>query len=200
MVRIKTLIDVITNSSSEVFLIKNEGKSDEEILELLENIHDEGCSGVGGDMSVYSNEWDSNEDEKPCKIPKGLSIIDIDWNKKKCLAWILENLFVLDIDYSDIARDKETGRVLGYGGNDEGGSVIDRIFGIKSLQDLKDFISEMSWKKGEKYLIKNNYISTYCPDTGFSEYNIDISPEDNIDIWISEFETARDKFLCELNL
>lgn len=191
MVRIKTLIDIITNSSSEVFLIKNEGRSDEEILKLLKDINDYGCSGMGGEMSVCSN-----------NLPIGLSIIDIDWNKKECMSWILNNLFVLDIDcVGNITRDKSTNRVLDFGGSDKGGIIMDLLFTEhQSLQELKEFISELSWKKGEKYLIKNDYLRYYCPKYGYSEYNIDLSPEDNINTWIKDYKIKREKLICELNL
>lgn len=78
--KIKSIIDVITNSSSEVFVIKT-GMTEKELRKILLEITKDhiGCSGMGGIIDIHTNQ--SPEEN------------GLDWE------WLPEDSFGLHIDY-----------------------------------------------------------------------------------------------------
>lgn len=140
LVRIQSISDIITNSSSELFaiiddrpfeevkrIIKEVGKSN------LSSIHD-GFSGEGGTLEVHNwedlyNEWLKYwipENKKSQATPeiwalqykdsledlKKQILIKIDWSREHTIDWILENLWVIDVDCGYFEKDPETGRII----------------------------------------------------------------------------------------
>lgn len=81
--KIKSISDVITNSSDEVYIIKTD-KTAQEILDELLSIKDpkEGCSGMGGILNVETHDDyvgnDLNYAHENIKIPKGFAFATID--------------------------------------------------------------------------------------------------------------------------
>ena len=106
--QVKSKTDVITNSSSEVFIIKSD-KSPEAMKRFLEKIkeEDDRVSGMGGIVEVYDNQttkndcyywdWEDYESEasdvvdehKPFEcLPDGYLAIDLDYafqEKRRCI-------------------------------------------------------------------------------------------------------------------
>lgn len=188
--RIKSITDIITNSSSETFVIKNEGKSNEEILKLLESIEDNASSGVGGQLEVRDSDFH-----------EGLTILYIDWAKQKCIDWIIKNLFVLDIEPSGgVTRDPLTKRVLSIEGEDEAEKIWEEVYYFWHPEWWKEDLSKLSWEDGLKFLEEYNIINIMNNDKKYSNYNYSISPEDNFDIWIKENNEIKNKIICELGL
>lgn len=79
--RIKSIIDVITNSSSEVFVVIKTGMKEKELRKILLDITKDhiGCSGMGGIIDIHTNQ--SQEEN------------GLDWE------WLPEDSFGLYIDY-----------------------------------------------------------------------------------------------------
>ena len=78
--KIKSITDVVTNSSSEVFVIKT-GMTKKELQKILLEITKDciGCSGMGGIMDIHTNQ--SPEED------------GLDWE------WLPEDCLGLHIDY-----------------------------------------------------------------------------------------------------
>lgn len=93
--KIKSIINVVTNSSSEVYVIKT-GMTEKELRKILLEITKDciGCSGMGGIMNIYTNQ-SPEEDGR-------------DWE------WLPENCLGLHIDYGyDLKKIKEYLESLG---------------------------------------------------------------------------------------
>jgi hypothetical protein len=109
--QVKSKTDVITNSSSEVFIIKSD-KSPEAMKRFLEKIKEEDSrvSGMGGIVEVYDNQttkndcyywdWEDYESEasdvvdehKPFEcLPDGYLAIDLDYAFQEKRRWIMTN-------------------------------------------------------------------------------------------------------------
>ena len=100
---IKSIIDVITNSSSETFLIKTD-KSFEELTKEIEKIVEE-------NSWYFANGSGVEEFEEP-----GYLTIDVDQELKDFQRYIYNNYFVVDLreNYgSPLVALKDTGRVIG---------------------------------------------------------------------------------------
>lgn len=110
--RIRSKTDVITNSSSEVFIFRNYGKSVADILKDLESIDSGKCSGMGGELSIYDNTSPANKDwgDTYDWIPEGWSMLDIDEAKDDVIDYLLKNYYVIDSDYFYIKDDN--GRLI----------------------------------------------------------------------------------------
>lgn len=153
-IAIQSISDLITNSSSEVFIVKSD--SPEEVRELIMNVaeqhewdgnweewdklseeeqakYDSG-SGMGMELTVET--WKETYERHKSYIPenkrylytpevwsieykeslndlKKRLVIDIDWNRKATVNWIIENLFVYGTDtYGYFQVDPNTGRYL----------------------------------------------------------------------------------------
>lgn len=116
MLRIKSITDVITNSSNEVFLIKTDIKFErfkDLVDELVEN-----CGGYRNGDGVFNY-----KNENYNYLPKSLFIVDIDHDKEynPVKEWLFNNTFVLDIGWNDykVWGDKDTGRIYGFARGEE---------------------------------------------------------------------------------
>ena len=93
--KIKSITDVVTNSSSEVYVIKT-GMTEKEFRKILLEITKDciGCSGMGGIMDIHTNQ--SPEED------------GLDWE------WLPEDCLGLHIDYGyDLKKIKEHLESLG---------------------------------------------------------------------------------------
>lgn len=114
LIKLQSASDIITNSSSEVFLCKNTtnkslSKLKQFIEEYTESHYYNGdweefekisnkdqynwFSGTGGSLYIYSYE-DYPDDEifKNLENPENYLIVDTDWNHYATIKWITENL------------------------------------------------------------------------------------------------------------
>ena len=120
LIKIQSFTDIITNSSSETFLIENKtGHTDPELIEFLYNLHEEKRfrgswetydkmteeekhqydigSGMGGEFEVYTYESSKKHDYthlyfKGLKEPEKYLLIDTDWANYYIIDWIKDNL------------------------------------------------------------------------------------------------------------
>ena len=93
--KIKSITDVVTNSSSEVYVIKT-GMTEKEFRKILLEITKDciGCSGMGGIMDIHTNQSPEKD--------------GLDWE------WLPENCLGLHIDYGyDLKKIKEHLESLG---------------------------------------------------------------------------------------
>lgn len=137
--KFQSFSDMITNSSSELFTIANSDYSAKELEVLLQNLpesHD--SSGMAGIITVRDWQdiydiylenyipankrdqvtpeiWALNYEESLDDLKKMLWI-DIDHNYKDIINWILENLWVIDVDRYGFRKDPKTGRVIEFVG------------------------------------------------------------------------------------
>lgn len=120
--KIQSVADIITNSSSEVFVIQTD-KTWKEVEDIIEswNLDDE-WSGMGGIVEVYDNKrpyadghFCDNPDDPWFKwCPDGHLAIHIDWSKKKHIAKMFEEFNVVDSDTCNLVRNKKTGKTRKY--------------------------------------------------------------------------------------
>ena len=197
--KVKSITDVITNSSSEVFMIKSEGRSDKEILKILNSIKDDGCSGMGGYMEILNDR----------NMPDGIVLIDIDWSKEEVIKHIVKNFFLIGVDEGGkCTRDPETKRITSlWDENDQEDAseyyeIIENL--IPDSEEFLNHIESLSWKQGLKYIFDNEYgydlTNLYNSKKGFSDYNPDISPADNFRIWNEEKKEKLKEVLCKFGL
>lgn len=153
-IAIQSISDLITNSSSEVFIARTD--SPEEVKELIKTVGSQHewrgdwreyeklseeekakydvSSGEGGMLDVetweetyarhksyipenkqhlYTPEVWSISYEESLEELKNRLVIDIDWNRKATIDWIIQNLFVYGTDtYGYFQVDPNTGRYL----------------------------------------------------------------------------------------
>ena len=95
--KIRTISDVITNSSNEVFIYRSDADP-KEVLEKLKEIlgPDHGCSGMGGVLEVAATP-DIKEEfsyrESYLGLPGGYLLVNIDYGYLEDLReWLQENL------------------------------------------------------------------------------------------------------------
>lgn len=100
---IKSITDVITNSSSETFLIKTD-KSFEELTKEIEEV-------------VKENSWYFANGDGVEEFPEpGYLIIDVDKELEDFQRYVYDNYFVVDLNEnygSPLVADKNTGRIIG---------------------------------------------------------------------------------------
>ena len=116
MIKIQSFSDIITNSSSEVFLVKTT-TSKKDFAEELRKLEDDGCSGMGGLLLVADNQTTISEEYGgvflPDNIdpddllypdmPDGFLIIDTDWNKDVLIKYINEKYSTVNLyDYNSM--------------------------------------------------------------------------------------------------
>ena len=117
MIKIQSFSDIITNSSSEVFLVKTT-TSKKDFAEELRKLEDDGCSGMGGSLLVADNQTTISEeyggefllDNKDPDdylsypdMPDGFLIIDTDWNKEILIKYINEKYSTVNLyDYNSM--------------------------------------------------------------------------------------------------
>jgi hypothetical protein len=118
LIKLQSTSDIITNSSSEVFLCYNQ--TDFTIKELIdfielfhrehqltdwdafrklskeEQAHYDHSSGCGGDFSIYTYEeskgtWVEYEFEG-LKDPENYIVVDTDWCHRATINWLIDNL------------------------------------------------------------------------------------------------------------
>lgn len=126
LIKIQSFTDIITNSSSETFLIENKtGKTDAELIEFLYKLHEEKRfhgpwetydkmteeekhqydigSGMGGEFEIYTSESAKEHDYaylyfRGLKEPEKYLVIDTDWANYYIIDWIKDNLTYTVID------------------------------------------------------------------------------------------------------
>ena len=116
MIKIQSFSDIITNSSSEVFLVKTT-TSKKDFAEELRKLEDDGCSGMGGSLLVADNQTTISEEyggeflldnQDPDDLsypdmPDGFLIIDTDWNKEILIKYINEKYSTVNLyDYNSM--------------------------------------------------------------------------------------------------
>ena len=117
MIKIQSFSDIITNSSSEVFLVKTT-TSKKDFAEELRKLEDDGCSGMGGSLLVADNQTTISEeyggefllDNKDPDdylsypdMPDGFLIIDTDWAKEALIKYINEKYSTVNLyDYNSM--------------------------------------------------------------------------------------------------
>lgn len=117
LISIQSVSDVITNSSSELFLISREDKEVDEIDELLQRIGEENMnldkdrsSGMGGELTVYTPETWQNYVEESIKeaadewgvsedVFRNCIVIDIDHARVETIKFIKENFKIISEDW-----------------------------------------------------------------------------------------------------
>lgn len=122
--KVKSRTDIITNSSSETFVVRSYGKSIDVILkDLLKKNNPRASSGVAGDIEVYDNErmvfWtgegrkiDGNNTSEYDWLPDGFILVDVDWAKTRLIDYLFEKYWVIDaVDCWGYRRDPKTGRM-----------------------------------------------------------------------------------------
>jgi hypothetical protein len=126
LIQIQSTSDIITNSSSEVFLCQNNTTmSMQELKDFLyeynrsnqftgswetwqkmspeERDKYDTSSGTGGFLDICSYEelddyWLKKHIEKHCDNPKQYLVIDTDWSHNATINWIIENLNAINAD------------------------------------------------------------------------------------------------------
>lgn len=127
LIRIQSASDIITNSSSEVFLCQN--NTTMSLQELKYFLYEYNISnqftgswetwqkmspeerdkydtsgGMGGFLEIYTyNElgddyWLKKHIEEHCDNPKQYLVVDTDWCHKATIAWIIENLNAVNVE------------------------------------------------------------------------------------------------------
>ena len=203
--KIAGIVDVITNSSSETFMIKSEGMSREEVQNLLEELGDLGCSGMGGELTVLDNKSHSEYFPGLDNLPDNIFLIDVDLAKKSVLKFIIDCLFIIDTpeDYK-CTRDPKTGRIISLWEDDDketSGQYYHKIY-RGTFENLISYFEGLSWKSGKKILFRDymDLIDYYSSSNGYSDYNLDISPVDNLRIWDKEEKEKKQEILCKFGL
>jgi len=123
-IAIQSVSDIITNSSSEVFIIEAQGQTAESLKKILEgalsNDRDH-MSGMGGELDVYDNSTQNSDpdpyddDLYPYKwLPDGYFAIDFDWGYEGLKAFMQEKFKLVDCPDRRCLIDKETGEFAGY--------------------------------------------------------------------------------------
>ena len=117
-IKIQSMSDIITNSSSEVFIIESD-KTWQEVQEEIKSWElkkDDGGSGMGKFCEVFDNKREYPSENFMTKEPMFPWLgdhhlaIDIDWSMKKTIDKIFKELKVVDAEEMDIVVDKETRR------------------------------------------------------------------------------------------
>ena len=116
MIKIQSFSDIITNSSSEVFLVKTT-TSKKDFAEELRKLEDDGCSGMGGSLLVANNQTTISEeyggeflldnkdpdDLSYPDMPDGFLIVDTDWDKEILIKYINEKYSTVNFyDYNSM--------------------------------------------------------------------------------------------------
>lgn len=132
--KIQSVADIITNSSSEVFVIQSD-KTWEELEGIMDSWNlDDDWSGMGGCLDVYDNKRPyvgkvSNPDEPWAKwCPEGHLVIHIDWKMNRHIDKIFEEFNVVDSDTCNLVRDKKSGKTRRFN------------YDEKSLQENEEFL------------------------------------------------------------
>lgn len=127
LIQIQSASDIITNSSSEVFLCQNNTTmSLQELKDFLyeynrsnqftgdwetwqkmsqeERDKYDTSGGMGGFLEIYTydelrdNCWLKEYIEKHCDKPNQYLVVDTDWCHNATIAWIIENLNAINAD------------------------------------------------------------------------------------------------------
>lgn len=106
IVPLQSVSDIITNSSSEVFIISGDSYDRKQIVNYLKKAIDkEECSGVGGDCDLkllekkellaYPYRLEITP-EKYANLSGPFIRVDVDWARKKSIEWIKSHFTVIE--------------------------------------------------------------------------------------------------------
>jgi hypothetical protein len=106
IVSLQSVGDVITNSSSEVFVIAGDAHDKKQIINVCKSfIEQEGSSGIGGECTVKLLERKELlahpyrhgiTVEKYKGLPGPFIVIDIDWNREMSIEWIKGHFDIIE--------------------------------------------------------------------------------------------------------
>ena len=167
---VQSVADVITNSSSEVFVIEAPGYSKKEIQKLIEDLYQEmqdngeeiHYSGMGSDREVYDastiSKYRDEDDEGPLYpfLPEGYFVIDMDSGLSESLgAKIRDRFKVVDNIEGKVVANYSTNEVVGlFEGNEK---VPEKCFPVagglwtsERIVEYSDKVIEESEKKIEE--------------------------------------------------
>ena len=166
--KIQSVADLITNSSSEVFVIKCDDTW-EEVEKAIKSwdIKDDGYSGMGGTLDVYDNKRPYNSVSKS-KYPEeawypwigdGYLGIHIDWGMKKHIDKIFKEFNVVGCEERDLVYNKKSGSFrLNTPEDDKNGLPEDETILLAGdgeiLKMQKDYYSNLM-KESEEAIVKN---------------------------------------------
>lgn len=189
MLKVKSITDVITNSSSETFLVLRGNHVTRESLqaklnEVWKTLDDCTCSGMGGVLDVFDFEEWGEHDKWGISYPflvnhPELFVVELDQAMRKTIEWLISNHYVLDTMDSYPARN-EKGRVTGvWGGSKEDLKAWDYV---EEFDRFKEMVE--SSKDPNK---ANEAISKWADEYGMTQ------KEAQIDWWNEVFNA--EKFL-----
>ncbi len=127
LIKLQSVSDVITNSSSEVFLCHNDtGMTLQQLKDFIFSYHEsvrykgnwsnwekmsqaekenyDTSGGMGGFLEIYSYKeldddyWLKKQIKKDYDDPENYLIVDTDWCHKATIKWITENLNAINAD------------------------------------------------------------------------------------------------------
>ena len=148
LIKIQSMSDIITNSSSEVFIIETD-KTWQEVQEEIKSWNlkkDEGGSGMGQYCEVFDNKrhypneaFDFGEPMFPW-LGKNHLAIDIDCSRKKTIDRIFKEFNVRDCDEADIIVHASNRRAVKIYRNEDdladGQTVYEAC--VNCIEDLKE--------------------------------------------------------------
>lgn len=117
--KIKSILDVITNSSSECYLVKTSIPKSEWLRELgIVKTADPYCSGMGGVLEIFDNktegdsyDWEDRNDEVciPFRhLPDDYLVLHVDHGYSNCIDFILGHPDFVESIWSENAQvDKQ---------------------------------------------------------------------------------------------
>lgn len=137
LIRVQSISDIITNSSSEVFVVTDHSTSAKTLKEILYKVGDEfypneNCSGMGGELDICTFDdnyewWKSNlpENKQNLASKEIYSLqfaqsleelekclwVDIDWSRTSTIKWMIDNLDVLECS-GPCRVNPETGKIV----------------------------------------------------------------------------------------
>jgi len=194
---LQSMSDIITNSSSEVFIIEAQGETVDSLKKKLESAlkNDvDRCSGMGGELDVYDSKTQNPENEDFCDeeekcpyawLPDGFFAIDFDWGFEGLKKYMKENFRLVDCPDRRCLIDKDSEEFAGYYESDYDKSKYRDVPGGK-------FESEEQVKYYTKMIEKSERdIQVMADEMGFSTEDAKkkLNELHNLMCWKTVYET-----------